>query len=205
MRELGAVIRRERETRSLTQGELGEMVGVTHSGISKIENGRQDGTDYILLRNLASALGSDVRVFESILRDEPLPRPAVPMPEITREVPRVANVSAGPGALVDGYEYVSLSDTRGRNLAAATVTGECMMPELRPGDVVIFDRNQRTPRNGQTVVAVIHEPGGDIGIVKRFFKLNGKVKLEPLVGQPLIVAAEDVRIEGVVVEVRRRY
>jgi SOS-response transcriptional repressor LexA len=205
MRELGAHIRALRDDAGLTQEELGLRAGVTHSAISKMEHGRQKGTDYVLLRKLAAALGQDVRVFDAILRDEPLPPAAVPAPEIAREVALVGDVSAGPGAFIEGYEYVGLSEWRGKLLAAVRVRGDCMEPEIHAGDIVVFDRNQVDPRNGQIVVALVSEPDGDKGVVKRFYRFNGKVKLEPLVGNPIIRPVEEVKIQGVVVEVRRKY
>ncbi len=81
-----------------------------------------------------------------------------------------------------------------------------MEPDIRAGDVVIYDAANKTPRDGQTVVATIPDEGSERGrgVVKQFFKVAGKIKLAPLVGQPVTYAPDDVRIEGVVVEIRRK-
>jgi transcriptional regulator with XRE-family HTH domain len=211
MRNLGAYIRERRLERGLTQEEIGDAVGVSHSSVSKWERGRQEGMDFVTLRNLAAVLGDDAETLEALLRDEPRPAAPAPQPEPSREIPAydIGTVAAGPRgrAEVHHWESVPLSQTRGRMLRAAIVSGDCMGDEVRPGDTVLFDRNPN-PRDGQLVVAVLLDEGPDEtgqGVLKRFFKLNGKVKLAPNVGDPIIVAADRVRIEGVVVEVRRRY
>jgi transcriptional regulator with XRE-family HTH domain len=211
MRNLGAYIRERRLERGLTQEEIGDAVGVSHSSVSKWERGRQEGMDFVTLRNLAAVLGDDAETLEALLRDEPRPAAPAPLPEPSREIPAydIGTIAAGPRGRteVHHWESVPLSQTRGRMLRAAIVSGDCMGDEVRPGDTVLFDRNPN-PRDGQLVVAVLLDEGPDEmgqGVLKRFFKLNGKVKLAPNVGDPIIVAADRVRIEGVVVEVRRRY
>lgn len=208
MKELGALVKAEREARNLSQLELAEAVGIARSYVSKLERGQQEGIGFDVLRNLAQVLGQPYERLESLLRDLPYP-PAAPNPEPSREIPVVADLSAGPtgGGVIDHYEYVSLSETRGRLLRAGKCTGECMVPEINPGDTVIFDAANKNPRDGQTVVATIPDPGNERGrgVVKRFYRAGKKVKLDPIVGQPIVLDASDVLIEGVVVEVRRKY
>lgn len=211
MRNLGAYIRERRLERGLTQEQLGEAVGVSHSSVSKWERGRQEGMDFVILRNIAAVLGDDADTLEALLRDEPRPNAPAPQREPSREIAvyDIGSIAAGPRgrAEVRYWTPVPLSQTRGRILRAAVISGDCMVDEVRPGDTVIFDSNPN-PRDGQLVVAVLLDEGPDEkgqGVLKRFFRLNGKVKLAPNVGDPIIVAADRVRIEGVVVEVRRRY
>jgi len=211
MRLLGHYIRERRLERGLTQAQLGAAIGVSHSAISKMERGRQEGVDFVLLRNLAAALTEDADFLEGLLRDTPRPRGDSPGPEPAREVPAVliGNIVAGPRghSRIEHWEYVPLSQTRGRILRAAVVDGDCMADEVRPGDTVLFDQNPN-PRDGQLVVAVLLDEGDGErgkGVLKRFYRLNGTIKLEPNVGDPLLLPADKVKIEGVVVEVRRRY
>lgn len=53
---LGAVIRRERERRSIPQSSLADRTGITQSAISRIESGRMK-VDAFLLRKLGEQLG----------------------------------------------------------------------------------------------------------------------------------------------------
>ena len=60
----GEKIRDLRQSRNLTQRELGELVGVTFTYISKVENERLDFGDYpseVLIRKLSAALDSEIQ------------------------------------------------------------------------------------------------------------------------------------------------
>ena len=60
--KFGEKIRELRKSQTLTQKELGDLVGVTFAYISKVENERLDFGDYPsedLIRKLAAALGTD--------------------------------------------------------------------------------------------------------------------------------------------------
>lgn len=209
MKDLGEFVRVERERRSLTQEELASAVSVSPTYVSKIERAERKGIGLRVLRNLEAVFGVQKGVLEALLRDDPLPAPVPSYPEIAREIAVVPDLSAGPvgGGIVDAWEYVGLSETMGRALRAGRVKGTCMEPAISPGDVVIFDAANRTPRDGQVIVATIPDEANERGrgVVKRFFRFNGKIKLEPNVGQPIILPADDVRIEGVVIEVRKKF
>lgn len=210
IRELGETLRDRRKALGLLQVDVAKAAGIAQSYLSRIEAGdpayNEVGRD--VLRSLAAVLGEDVDELEAVLYDRPLPARLGVLPELPREIPVVARIDAGRegGLVIDRYEYSGRSETLGKMLRGAHVTGDCMEPELHAGDLVIYDTNRREPRDGQLVVAVIPDPGSERGrgVVKQFYRLNGKIKLAPLVGEPLILAAGDVRIEGVVVEIRRK-
>lgn len=206
--EFGAYIRNERLARSLTQDEFGGAVGISHAYVSKIERGVADDIGYDVLESLAGVLGRPLQELRALLRDEPPPAPLAAR-QPSREIPVVSDLSAGAvgGAPVDSWEPVTLSEYEGRLLLAGKAVGGCMEPLIHAGDVVIFDAANKTPRDGQLVVATIPDPGYERGrgVVKRFYRLGRKVKLDPLVGDPIILAVEDVRIEGVVTEVRKKF
>jgi transcriptional regulator with XRE-family HTH domain len=213
IREFGAYLQSARDDQGLTIAAVARAAGIDPSYLSRLEKGdaayKSVGVD--VLRSLASVLDVPEQDLDARLYDRPLPGPLRPQPEPSREIPAydIGTIAAGPRGRteVHHWESVPLSQTRGRMLRAAIVSGDCMGDEVRPGDTVLFDRNPN-PRDGQLVVAVLLDEGPDEkgqGVLKRFFKLDGKVKLAPNVGDPIIVAADRVRIEGVVVEVRRRY
>lgn len=89
---------------------------------------------------------------------------------------------------------------QGRQLVAVSVVGDCMAPEIQPGDVLIVDRDDRTPRDGSLVVAMNEQ--AEV-MVKRFLRDNH--------GEPVLVDNQNgiarpngsVSIEGVVVSLRR--
>lgn len=210
MERFGAFLKAERERRGLKQAEVAKAAAISQPYLSRLEAGgedyRQIGHD--VLRKLAAVFDTTDDALEALVYDRPLPRTLPATPEMTREIPIVADLSAGAfGGAVDGYEYIGLSETRGRMLRAGRVTGSCMAPAIQPGDVIIFDAANRSPNDGQVVVATIPDSGSERGrgVIKRFYRLGDKIKLEPNVGEPIILNADDVRVEGVVVEARRRF
>jgi HTH-type transcriptional repressor of puuD len=62
MRKLGANMRRCREERGLTQTQLADRAGISHSTISTIENGRSSPTLFTVCA-LADALGLSVHEY----------------------------------------------------------------------------------------------------------------------------------------------
>jgi repressor LexA len=84
------------------------------------------------------------------------------------------------------------------------VRGDSMIDEqIRDGDHVIVERRS-TARDGETVVALID---GTEVTLKKLRKDGGRVRLEPANPQmrPIIVDADKLQIQGVVVGVIRRY
>jgi len=84
------------------------------------------------------------------------------------------------------------------------VQGDSMIDEqIRDGDLVIVEERQ-VARDGETVVALIE---GTDATLKRFFRSGDKIRLQPAnpTMEPIIVPAELVTIQGVVVGVIRKY
>ena len=69
------------------------------------------------------------------------------------------------------------------------------------GDIVLVER-RTTARDGETVVAVL--PDGE-ATLKRFYREDGRIRLQPANStmQPILV--DDVEIRGVVIGVVRKY
>jgi repressor LexA len=84
------------------------------------------------------------------------------------------------------------------------VTGDSMIEEhILDGDWVVVERRE-TARNGEVVVALID---GEEVTLKRFFHSTGRVQLVPANPDmhPIILPADRVRIQGVVVGVMRQF
>ncbi len=123
------------------------------------------------------------------------------------DLPLLGNVSAGaPIEAVISSETVAVpEDLVGRgDTYVLRVRGNSMIDEqIRDGDLVIVE-DRRTADNGEMVIALLH--GLDVTL-KRFYRDNGRVKLQPANEslKPLVVDASQVQIQGVVVAVMRRY
>jgi repressor LexA len=135
----------------------------------------------------------------------------VPMPARllgNMEFPLLGRIAAGhPVEAIPNAETFSFGDfTQGRgNLFVLRVKGDSMVDDhICSGDYILVEGAQ-TADNGDIVVALIQ---GTDATLKRFYReSNGKVRLQPANAQmdPILVPARDVKIQGRVVGVLRKY
>ncbi len=91
-----------------------------------------------------------------------------------------------------------------RDTYVLRVRGESMIDEqIRDGDYVIVE-DRKTAENGEMVIALL---GNSDVTLKKFYRENAHIRLQPAnpAMQPLVVPAEQVRVQGVVVGVMRKY
>jgi repressor LexA len=123
------------------------------------------------------------------------------------ELPMLGYVAAGkPIEAVPGNETLAVPEEMvgRRDTYALRVRGSSMIDEqIRDGDFVIVE-DRKTAENGEMVIALL--AGADVTL-KKFYRENGHVRLQPAnpAMSPIVVAAEQVQIQGVVVGVLRRY
>ncbi len=125
----------------------------------------------------------------------------------TVELPLLGYVAAGaPIEAIVGNETIDVPETLAgnRDTYVLRVKGDSMIDEqIRDGDFVIVE-DRKTAENGETVVALLL--GSDVTL-KKFYRENGKVRLQPanVTIEPIIVPAEQVQVQGVVIGVMRKY
>ena len=123
------------------------------------------------------------------------------------DLPLLGYVAAGiPIEAVVSNETVTVpEDLVGtRDTYALRVRGNSMIDEqIRDGDVVVVEDRQ-TARNGEMVIALLE--GAEVTL-KKFYRENGHIRLQPAndAVAPIIVRADKVQVQGVVVGVMRRY
>ena len=123
------------------------------------------------------------------------------------DLPLLGNVAAGvPIEAIVSTETVAVpEDLVGKQETyALRVRGDSMIDEqIRDGDVVIVE-DRKTADNGEMVIALLS--GAEVTL-KKFYRDNGRIRLQPANEkvQPLVVDANQVQIQGVVVGVVRRY
>jgi repressor LexA len=91
-----------------------------------------------------------------------------------------------------------------RNTYALRIIGDSMIDDhICDGDTIIVEQRSDAV-NGQTVVALV---GDDNATVKRFYRENGKIRLQPANQslQPFIYNESEVKVQGVVIGIVRRY
>lgn len=84
------------------------------------------------------------------------------------------------------------------------VQGDSMVDELiREGDLVVVE-SRESAENGETVIALVDD--GEVTL-KKFYREGDRVRLQPAnpAVPPLVLPPEQVRIQGVVIGVIRRY
>jgi repressor LexA len=125
----------------------------------------------------------------------------------TVELPLLGYVAAGaPIEAIVGNETIDVPETLAgnRDTYVLRVKGDSMIDEqIRDGDFVIVE-DRKTAENGETVVALLS--GSDVTL-KKFYRENGKIRLQPanITIEPIIVPAEMVQVQGVVIGVMRKY
>jgi len=122
-------------------------------------------------------------------------------------LPLAGRVAAGqPIEAVEQREVIAVPEAmmgRGESFVLQ-VRGDSMIDEqIRDGDFVVLEKRTRV-HNGDVVVALID---GQEATLKKFFRDGGLIRLEPANAAmtPITVAADRVRVQGVVIGLMRRY
>jgi repressor LexA len=124
------------------------------------------------------------------------------------DLPFFGRIAAGrPIEAVSGDETVPvpplLVHDRPADHYVLQVAGDSMIEEgIHDGDWVVVERRERA-RNGEMVVALVT----DEVTLKRFYSEGDRVRLQPANASmaPLLLPARDVRVQGIVVGLMRRY
>ena len=125
----------------------------------------------------------------------------------TLELPLLGYVAAGaPIDAITTTETIAVPDNLvGRlDTYVLRVRGDSMIDEqIRDGDYVIIE-DRKNAENGEMVIALL---GGTEVTLKKFYRENGHIRLQPAnpAMQPLVIGADHVQIQGVVVGVMRKY
>ena len=120
-------------------------------------------------------------------------------------VPLLGTVTAGQPILavqnVEQYIPVALTASSGKGMFALHVRGDSMKnAAILDGDIVVVERTP-TAENGEIIVALLE----DEATVKRFYRENGKIRLQPENDDYSPVVTDSVEVMGKVVSVMRFY
>jgi repressor LexA len=125
------------------------------------------------------------------------------------DLPLLGSVAAGmPIEALEQNETFTVPETmvaRGGNHYVLRVRGNSMVDEhIRDGDFVVVNGRERAD-NGEMVIALVN---GTSATVKKYYReRDGRIRLQPAneTMQPIYVHENDVKIQGIVVGVMRRY
>ncbi len=123
------------------------------------------------------------------------------------ELPLLGLVAAGkPIEAVPEKETIAVPANMvgRRSTYVLQVKGDSMLDEqIRDGDYVVVEE-RTTAENGETVIALLK---GEEVTLKKFYRENGYIRLQPAnpAMKPIRVKEEDLRIQGIVIGVLRKY
>jgi repressor LexA len=123
------------------------------------------------------------------------------------ELPLLGFVAAGaPIEAVASNETIAVPEglVGKRDSYVLRVKGDSMIDEqIRDGDFVIVE-DRKSADNGEMVIALV---GGLEVTLKKFYRENGRVRLQPAnpAMQPIFIEGDRVQVQGVVVGVMRKY
>ena len=123
------------------------------------------------------------------------------------DLPLLGYVAAGaPIEAIAGAETIAVPETfvGRRDTYVLRVRGDSMIDEqIRDGDFVVVE-DRKTVENGEMVIALVR--GAEVTL-KKFYRENGHVRLQPAnpAMRPMVISADDVQVQGVVIGVMRRY
>jgi repressor LexA len=128
--------------------------------------------------------------------------------EHTIELPLLGRVAAGqPIEAIRDEQTFGVPQSMvssGRQTYVLEVEGDSMIEEhIADGDYIVVE-SRETAMSGETIVALVE---GENVTVKKFFPEGEMVRLQPANAQlaPIMIQADQVQIQGVVVGLMRRY
>lgn len=137
--------------------------------------------------------------------------PAVELPDEQdgARLPLLGTIAAGkPIEAVEDRQFIDLAQMFAHSSQSESSTfvlrvrGDSMIDEqIRDGDFVIVQQ-RNTARNGETVVALIEDGEATL---KKFYREQGHIRLQPANDAYAPIIVEDCRIQGVVIGVVRSY
>jgi len=142
------------------------------------------------------------------LRRDPKPSAQPQQADDVHRLPLVGEIAAGGPLLADQNveEYLAVPEplARGGEEFLLRVKGDSMINAgILDGDIVVVRREQ-TARDGEIVVALAgDQEWADEATVKRFFRENGRVRLQPENDALEPIYADHVQVLGIVTGVFR--
>ena len=172
--EIGKRIKLCREQRGMTQGELGERLGLNKSTIQRYETAQIQKIKLPILESMAAELEVNAEYLalkndDPKIKKDPIESNATILPqEKIRMIPVYESVSAGFGAYADNYilEYIPLfisSDEEAHNTLCIKVQGNSMYPKIEDGDSIQVLK-QDWCESGQVAIVLID---GENAVVKK--------------------------------------
>jgi SOS-response transcriptional repressor LexA len=184
---------------NVTRAQLAREIGADPSAVSNWTNAKDLPAPH-QLRPMAHALDVDPLWLLGLAGyvdavPGPPARPQRSVPDLLREVQRAFDAATSwpvlGTAAASTRDGVDAETGEPARRFALMIQGDCLMPEIAPGELVTFDR-ERAARVGDIVAAVVNGERH----VKRLMQRNGGLTLGDNYGN-VIVPVDDAQIIGV--------
>jgi phage repressor protein C with HTH and peptisase S24 domain len=175
--EIGRNVRRIRMQRGLSVAELARRVGVRVYTIQQVEAGKTQKSRHLLA--IADVLEADPSELDpSLKRRLPAPPTATARAMLDSRIPVYAATQAGDGIEVMSRDPVDSLDRPAsvahvRDAYAVIVTGDSMIPSVRPGDIVVLHPH-KVPRREDLCVFGSEQHGEFKSTIKEFLGSTGE-------------------------------
>lgn len=213
MIDIGRMIRKLRDEREWSQGQLGRKMRVSKQTISNWENNRR-APDYETLEALADIFNVPMSYFVSsederkVLEKLNDTMQVIPYTPGRAMVPIVGVVRCGPG----GLAYEDLQGAEVADVANPSeyfhlrAEGDSMEPDIRPGDLVLV-HIQPEVESGELAVVIIDD---EEGTLKKYIRKGNAIILQSFNQNypPRVFVGDEmnlVKIAGKVVESKRKW
>lgn len=174
-----------REEMSLSQADIGKMLGITSQAVGLYENEKRDiPTEYLKQLSEIFSVSTDYLLGKSNIRNMQQSN-VEPSSDIPIKVPVVGKISAGLPLLasenIECYEYAPSSYIKeGFEYFYLTVSGDSMNLKFNEGDIVLVQKQDDLENDEIGVILV----DGMDATVKKYKYENGLVILSPMSTNP---------------------
>lgn len=201
--DIGIYIKQLRQSRGLSQEELGKIVGVQRAAVQKWEAGKVQNLKRDTIKALADYFGVNPANFINV-DDKPSSK-GVSIP-VLGTVPAGVPIEAVEEIL--DYEEITEAMAQQGDFFALKVKGSSMEAKISEGDVVIV-RKQEDVDSGDIAIVMVN---GDEATIKKVKKFEGGINLIPFNTSYDVktytnkdIKELPVRILGKVVELRAKF
>lgn len=197
---IGKRIKQARESKGMSQEELGNQLGLNKSSIQRYESGQVQRIKLPILENMAKIL--NVNPSWLVLKsDDPEPHKepsnisCVVDSKLIHQIPVFESVSAGFGAYASSeiIDYIPVVIKNGYDvddMIAIKVKGDSMFPKIEDGDIIVV-RRQTSVDSGDIAVVLLD---GDEGLVKKVVYGSTWIELQSINEDYPIQRFEDAEV-----------
>ena len=198
MGALPCIRKQLRKAQQRTQSQLAGALGIGSSTVSMYESGERE-PNFTQLRHIAEFFGVDMN---TLLGGSSLP-PGLMAPPECYTVPLLGTIACGAPSLAvqRSGEQVEVPENIKADFALRCKGDSMINARIFDGDIVIV-RQQAVAENGEIVVALID---GEDTTIKRFYREENKIRLQPENDDFAPMYFSDVQILGKVVGSIRRF